>query len=127
MKISHPDINSDREFLKIKTRDDQKRELQNKTEKHDDYNISDGLENYKDYNKKKYTALKKKKVLLKVIELLIGSASSKGSSTIAILNLSAGIIISYSTALLTNIAILITNENLTNLKCDTSNYEIGVL
>ena len=47
---------------------------------------------------------------------MIGSASTIRSSTLALLNPSAGIIISNSTALLTSIAILITNEYISKLK-----------
>ena len=43
-------------------------------------------------------------------EILIGSASAVISSTLAVLNPSAGITLSSSAALLTSIAILIPNE-----------------
>ena len=58
----------------------------------------------------------KKKVLLIITEILIGSASAVGSSTMSLINPGAGIIISSSTALLTSIAILITNEYISKLK-----------
>ena len=51
-----------------------------------------------------------------ITEILVGSASAVGSSTMGILNPGAGIIISSSTALLTRIAILITNEYISKLK-----------
>ena len=77
--------------------------------------------------KKKYKSLIKKTVLLITIEILIGSASTKNSSTLAVLNLSAGIVISSNTALLNSIAILITNEHISKLKKkDILNYEIGL-
>ena len=47
---------------------------------------------------------------------MIGSASTVNSSTLAVLNPSAGILISSSTALLPSIAILITNEYISKLK-----------
>ena len=47
---------------------------------------------------------------------MIGSASTVNSSSLKILNPSADIVISSSTALLTSIAILITNENISKLK-----------
>ena len=43
-------------------------------------------------------------------EILIGSGYAIGTSTMGLINTGAGIIISSSTALLTSIAILITNE-----------------
>ena len=55
-------------------------------------------------------------MILFLTETLIGSASSLNSSTLAILNLSGGIVVSGSTALLTRIGILITNEYISNLK-----------
>ena len=61
-------------------------------------------------------SLNKKKVLLFITGILIGSASAVGSSTMSLINPGAGIIISPSTALLTSIAILITNQYISKLK-----------
>ena len=66
--------------------------------------------------KKNYESLNKKKVFLIVTEILVGSASAIVSSTLGLINPGAGIIISSSTALLTSIAILITNEYTSKLK-----------
>ena len=55
-------------------------------------------------------------VLLIITEILVGSASAVGRSTMGLNNPWAGIIISCSTALLTSIAILITNEYISKLK-----------
>ena len=60
--------------------------------------------------------MNKKKILLNITEILIGSGSAIGSSTMGLINPGAGIIISSSTALLTSIAILITNEYNIKLK-----------
>ena len=60
--------------------------------------------------------MNKKKILLIITEILVGSASAVGSSTMGLINPGAGIIISSSTALLTSIAILITNEYISKLK-----------
>ena len=57
-----------------------------------------------------------KKVLLIITEILIASGSAIGSSTMELINPGASNIISSSTALLTSIAILITNENIGKLK-----------
>ena len=54
--------------------------------------------------------------MLIITEILIGSGSAVGSSTMVLINPGAGIIISSSTALLTIIAILITNEYISKLK-----------
>ena len=64
-----------------------------------------------EYSKKKYKTLNKKKKLLNITEILIGSASTISSSTMGLINPGAGITISSSTALLTSIVILITNED----------------
>ena len=55
-------------------------------------------------------------MLLNITEILIGSRSTISTSTLGLINPGAGIIISSSTALLTSIAILITNEHISKLK-----------
>ena len=96
--------------MKIKSKDDHLKELQYKTEKHDHENFLKSLKVDNEYYKKKYKNLNKKKVLLIITEILIGSVRAVGSSSMALINPVAGIVISSSTALLTRIAILITNE-----------------
>ena len=58
----------------------------------------------------------KKKTLSIITEILIGSGLAIGSSTMGLIDPGACIIISSSTALLTSIAILITNEYISKLK-----------
>ena len=113
---TYPNLNSDPELLKIKSKDDQLKELQYKTEKHDHENILKSLKIDNEYFKKKYKSLNKKKILLIITENLIGAGSAVCSSPMALINPAAGIIISSSTALLTSIAILITNEYISKLK-----------
>ena len=60
--------------------------------------------------------MNKKKVLLIITENLVRSASTVGTATIGPINPSVGIVISSSTALLTSIAILITNEYISKLR-----------
>ena len=86
------------------------------TEKHDHENILKSLKVDNKYYKKKYKNLNKKKILLIFTEILVGAGSAVGSSTMGLINPGAGIIISSSTALLTSIAILITNEYISKLK-----------
>ena len=69
-----------------------------------------------EYYKKKYKNLNKKKILLIITEILVGAGSAVGSSTMGLINPGEGIIISSSTALLTSIAILITNEYISKLE-----------
>ena len=66
--------------------------------------------------RRKLKIFKKKKVLIIITEILVGSASNVGTSTMSLINPSAGNNISSSTALLTSIAILITNEYVSKLK-----------
>ena len=113
---NYPNLNIEPELLKIKTRDDEIKNLKYQTEKHDHENILKELKINNEYYKKKYKSLNKKKILLIIPEILVGSASTVGSSTMALINPSAGIVISSSTALLTSIAILITNEYIGKLK-----------
>ena len=113
----YPNLKSDDvELLKIKTRDDEIKNLKYQTEKHDHENILKSLKVDNEYYKKKYKSLNKKKVLLIITEILVGAGSAVGSSTMGLINPGAGILISSSTALLTSIAILITNEYISKLK-----------
>ena len=113
---NYPDLKNEPELLKIKTRDDEIKNLKYQTEKHDHENILKSLKVDNEYYKKKYKNLNKKKVLLNITEILVGAGSAVGSSTMGLINPGAGIIISSSTALLTSIAILITNEYISKLK-----------
>ena len=54
--------------------------------------------------------------MLVINEILVGAGSAVGSSSMAFINPGAGIVISSSTALLTSLAILITNEDISKLK-----------
>ena len=113
---TYPNLNNDPELLKIKTRDDEIKILKYQNEKHVHENILKSLKIDNEYYKKKYKSLNKKKILLIITEILIGSGSAIGSSTMRSVNAGAGIIISSSTALLTSIAILFTNEYISKLK-----------
>ena len=54
--------------------------------------------------------------MLIITEILFGAGSAAGISSMALINPGAGIVISSSTALITSIAILITNEYISKLK-----------
>ena len=58
---TYPDLKNEPELLKIKPKDDQLKELQYKTEKHDFDNILKALKIDNEYYKKKYKSLNKKK------------------------------------------------------------------
>ena len=109
-------MNNEPELLKIKTKDDEIKNLKYKTEKHDFDNILKSLKNDNDSYKKKYKSLNKKKVLLVITEILVGSGSAIGTSTMSLINPSIGIVLTSSTAFLTSLAILITNEYISKLK-----------
>ena len=106
----------DVELLKIKTRDDEIKNLKNQTEKHDYENILRNLKADSEKYKKKNKGLNKKKILLIVTEILVGGGSAIGTSTMGLINPSGGIIASSTTTFLTSIAILITNEYISKLK-----------
>ena len=101
----YPNLKIEPELMKIKTKDDQLKELQYRTEKHDFENILKSLKKDNESYKKKYKSLNKKKILLIITEILVGSGSAVCSSTMGLINPSVGIVISSSTALLTSIAI----------------------
>ena len=112
----YPNINKESEMLKKKTRDDEIKDLKYKTEIYDHLNILKSLKIDDEDYKKKDKNLNKRKVLLIITEILIGSASTVSSSTMGLINPGAGVIISSSTALLTSIATLKTNENISKFK-----------
>ena len=113
---TYPDLKNEPELLKIKTRDDEIKNLKYQTEKHDHENILKYLKSDNQYYTKKYKSLNRKKVLLIITEILLGSGSAISSSAMSMNNPGAGIVISSSAALLTSIAILITNEYISKLK-----------
>ena len=113
---TNPNLNNEPEFLRIKTRDEEIKNLKYQTEKHDHENILKSLKIDDEYYKTKYSSLNKKKVLLIITEILVGSCSAMGSSAMGLINPGAVIIVSSSTASLTSIAILITNEYISKLK-----------
>ena len=65
-------------------------------------------------------------MILIVIEILVGSGSAMSTSTMSILNPSIGIVLTFSTALLTSIAILITNESISKLKLRYTKLRGGI-
>ena len=113
---NYPDLKNEPELLNIKRKDDQLKELQYKTEKHDFENILKSLQSDNESYKKKYKSLNKKKKLLIITEILIGSGSAVPTSTMSLINPSLGIVLISSTALITSLAILITNEYISKLK-----------
>ena len=113
---TYPNLSKEPELLKIRTREDEIKNLKNQTEEHDHENILKSLEIDNEYYKKKYKSLNKKKIFLIITEILVGAESAVASSSMGLINPGAGTVISSSTALLTSIAILITNENISKLK-----------
>ena len=113
---TYPDLKNEPGLLKMKTRDDEIKKLKYPNEKHDHEIILKSLKVDKEFYEKRDKSLNKKKVLLIITEILIGSGSAISTSTLGLINPGANIIISSSTALLTSIAILITNEYISKLK-----------
>ena len=68
---AYPNINNEPELLKIKTRDDEIKNIKYQTEKHDHGNILKSLKTDKEYYKKQHNSMKKKKVFMIVSEILI--------------------------------------------------------
>ena len=86
-------INNEPELLKIKTRDDEIKNLKYQTQKHDHENILKSLKIDNEYYKKEYKSLIKKNVSLFITEMLFGYASTVSSSTMGLVNPSVGIVI----------------------------------
>ena len=113
---TYPDLKNEPELLKIKTTDDEIKNLKHQTEKRDHENILKSLKSDNEYYKKKYKSLNKKKILLIITENLIGSGSAISTNTMSLINPSIGVVLTSSSALLTIIAILTTNEYISKLK-----------
>ena len=97
------------------------KELQNKTEKHDHENSLKFPKKDNEYCKKKDKSLNKKKIMLIITEVSVGSRPAISTSTMSIINSSIRIVITSSTAILTCIALLITNENISKAKLRYTN------
>ena len=69
---TYPNLNEP-ELLKIKTREDEIKNLKYQTEKHDHEKILKSLKIDNEYYRKKYKNLNKKKVFLIVSEILLGT------------------------------------------------------
>ena len=107
---TYPNLNNEPQLLKIKTQADEIKNLKYQTETHDHEKVLKSLKIDNESYKKKYKSLNKKKVILFITEILIGSVSAISTSTMSLINPSIGIVLTSSTALLTSLAILITNE-----------------
>ena len=59
---TYPNLNNATEMLKLKTRDDEIKNLKYHAEEHDHENILKSLKIHNEYYKKKYESLNKKKV-----------------------------------------------------------------
>ena len=94
----YPYINNEPELLEVKTRDDEIKNLKYQTEKHYHGNILKSPKIDNEYYKKKYKSLKKKVILI-FTEILIGSGSAIGTSTMSIINPSIGKVLTSSTDL----------------------------
>ena len=114
---TYPNLNNDPELLKIKTRDDEIKNLKYQTKKHDHEILLKSLKIDNDYYKKKYKSLNKEKVFLIVSEVLIGSVGLGVRSGLTISGLApVGFMCASSISFLSSTSTLITNEYFSKLK-----------
>ena len=73
-------MNNDPEIFIMRTKDDEIKDLKYKTEKHDHEKILKSVKIDNEFYKKEYKSLNKKKVLLIITEILIGSGSAISTS-----------------------------------------------
>ena len=110
-------MNNEPELLKIKTRDDEIKNLKNQTEKHDHENVLKSLKIDNEYYKKKYKSLNKKKIFMIVSEILIGVGGLSVGSGLTISGLAPfGIMCASSISFSSSISTLITNEYFSKMK-----------
>ena len=100
----------------LKKTDDEIKNLQYQTEKHDHEKILKSLKIKNESYREKYKNLNKEKVLLIITEILLGSGSAITTSTTSLINPNIGIVLPSSTALLTSIGNISTNEYFIKLK-----------
>ena len=80
---TYPSLKNEREIFKIKTRDDEIKNIKYQTEKHDYERILNSPKSDNESYKKKYKSLNKKKVLLIITDILVKSGSAIGTSTMS--------------------------------------------
>ena len=121
--MAHPKYNGDPELLKLKIKDHDIEELIFETEKHDYENFSKSLKIENEYYKKKYRSSNKRKKTLNTSDILLGSSLTVVSSLISIFNPIFGVLMASVSASVTSIAILIRNENFSEI--ETQYAELG--
>ena len=89
---TYPNLNNELELLKIKTKDDENKNLKYQTEKHDHENKLKSLEIDNEYYRQK-KELNKRNVLLVITETFVGSASTISNSTMGLINPSVCIVL----------------------------------
>ena len=110
-------LNNGPELLKVKTRDDEIKNLKNETEKHDHENIIKSLEIANEYYKKNFKTLNKKKVIMIVSEILIRSLGLGVGSGLTVSGLVlVGNLVASSISFLSSISTSITNESVSKFK-----------
>ena len=113
---TYPNLNIEPELSRIKTREDEIKSLKYQTEKHDHENILESLKIDNEYYRKNYKSINRKKILVIITEILLGLGSAITTSTMSKINPSIGIVLTSAAAFLTCIAIIITNEYISELK-----------
>ena len=109
---TYPNLNNEPELLKIKTRDDEIKNLKYPTEKYDHENILKSLKIDNEYYKRKYKSLNKKKVFMIVSEILIHGVGLGVGSGLTITGLAPiGTMCASSISFLSSISTIITNES----------------
>ena len=115
--MAYPTFIKDPELLKIKTKGEQLKELQYKTEKHDYENILKSLKIDGEYYKKKYKSLNEKKVFMIVSQILFSTAGLTVGSGLTLSWLArVGLFCASSISFLTSVSILNTNKYICKLK-----------
>ena len=102
--------------MKIKSTDDEIRDLTYKTEKLDNEKVMKSPYIDNDFQKKEVISLNRKKRWLKIFGIFLRSGSAISTSTMSLINPSIDLVLTSSTALLTYIAILITNDYISKIK-----------
>ena len=116
--MSYPKINNDPELLKVKTRDDEMKDMKYKTEKYDHENIIKSLKIDKDHSNQNYSKRKKKKIFITTLKRLTSASGlAVGRSlTVTGVGASIGVPVAGCTSILPSVATLFTNEYFSKFK-----------
>ena len=114
----YSNLMKDATLLKVKTKDDEIKELKYKAEKHDYENILKSLKIDNEFYKKKFKSLSKQKIYISVLEVLAGASGFAVGTALSVTGVGAsiGVPIAGVSSFLVSVAVLLTNEYMSKMQ-----------